>query len=115
MAFDGEAERNKVLVLVSVDIGGREAVRDGSEAEIRNSGEGGVAAAAKDATVVEVGVDEGDVEAHEAEGFGEVEHGVDVALGREGDADCMGLGFCHGGREVPPQTMQIGLLIFTTN
>ena len=41
----------------------REAVGDGLEAEVRQSGDGGVAMGADEAVVVEVGVDEGHVEA----------------------------------------------------
>lgn len=43
----------------------------------------------EEAVLVIVGVEEGDVEADDGEKFGEFEHGVDVALRREGEDEDM--------------------------
>jgi hypothetical protein len=77
----GAAERGHVLRRVGV--GRREAVRDGGEAEPREAVQRGGAAGAEEAAVVELGVDEGDVEATVVEDLGELQHGRDVPLRRE--------------------------------
>lgn len=62
-------------------IGGWEAVGYGLELEIFQALEGIRAPRVEETTVVEVGVDEGDVKGMGVKEFGELEHGTYVALG----------------------------------
>lgn len=80
----GLAERPDVLR--GVEVGGREAVRDGLEPEALGAGvEGPRAPRAEEAPVVVLGVDEGDVEAARVQRLGQLEERVHVALRRVGD------------------------------
>jgi len=85
----GVAERGDVLR--GVGVGRREAVRDGVEAEPGHAVQR--AAGAVQAPVVELGVDEGDLEATRVEELGELQHGRHVALRRVRHA--------HGVRPLP--------------
>ena len=95
---EGFAELGDILGRVLVR--GREAVRDGREAEVREAGHGGGPPGAEEAVVVELGVDEGDEEAAGVEELGELEEGVEVALRRVWDHD--GVRALHFARWLPP-------------
>lgn len=78
-----------------VDVSGREAVGNGFELKRREAVESGGTSGFKKTFVVELGVDEGYVEASAVEEFGYFEHGVHVALSWEWYAHCMWL-FANG-------------------
>uniref|UniRef100_J3LYF4 Uncharacterized protein n=1 Tax=Oryza brachyantha TaxID=4533 RepID=J3LYF4_ORYBR len=80
----GAAERRHVLRRVGV--GRRKAVGDGGEAEPREAVQRGGAPGAEEPAMVELGVDEGDVEAPAVEDLGQLQHRRDVALRRERQA-----------------------------
>lgn len=81
VGFDGVGKGGGVLGGVLV-VRGRKAIGYGGEAEVGEAVEGRGASGSEEATVVEVGVDECDVEATVVEEFGYFEHGVHVALCR---------------------------------
>jgi len=92
-AVDGGGGAEGGDVLGGVGVGEGQAVGDGCEAEVRQAVEGAGAAGAEEATVVELGVDEGDVETSGMQKLGQLQHWVDVPLRGERNTHCVSLHF----------------------